>query len=595
VEVLAESLPGLVLELPFPKVMRWAASDLQYARPLHWVVALLDRQVIPLRLGELAAGCESRGHRTLARNSKVRLDGAARYLDLMHACHVLVDPEARRQRIEAGMTAALADLPRQAGWRPDEELMTEVVHLCEFPTPFLGSYSEEFFELPAEVIVTALKAHQRYFAVVDRHSGDLLPYFLAVRDGGECGLATVRRGNERVLRARLADALFYWRFDQQRQPDEQVLQLGSVTWIEGFGSLLDKTRRLERLVELLWQMGYGDEGPVPAAVQRAAALCKSDLVSEMIKDGKEFTRLEGVIGAHYARLAGESEEVCRAIERHYLPRGADPELPGDAVSSVLAVADRLDTLAGCWLAGLIPTGAKDPYGLRRHALALLRITIDRRARIHLPDLLDAAAAPFASCLPQQDLSQPLGQLGDFIQRRLAGHLVETLPAQPEVVRAILPAHGDDPTDAADWARALSGFRNQADFLLLATGFKRCKNILEGKFLSREELLGCQERWLAGGRSAQGESFSQLVEPAERDLLALISSGAAELMAAQQRSDYVAVFQKLSSFGPAIDYFFDTVRINAEQPGLRRLRHAFLREIHGLFVRYADFSEVAPMD
>lgn len=593
-DVLAAELPRLILGIPFPKTMRWGDGDVEYARPLQWVVALLGPEVVPFEVAGLAVGRRSRGHRTLDGDAWFDLPAADTYVEALRAHHVLVDPAERRARLETGFAAALAGLPG-AQWRRDEELLEEVVHLCEHPTPLRGSFEASFFALPPEVIVTALRAHQRYFAVTAADGRTLLPHFLTARDGGERELDVVRRGNERVLRARLADALFYWEFDQRAGPDDQAARLGAVTWLEGYGSVLDKTRRLARLVGELWELGLGDGRPVPSEAARAAVLSKFDLVSEMIKDGKEFTRLEGAIGAHYARRAGEPEAVARAIERHYLPRGAADELPGDPVSTVLAVADRLDTLAGCWLAGFVPTGAKDPYALRRHALAVLRIVLEAGARVRLSRLLERALAGFADRAAPERLAAAAGELGDFIRTRLAGHLVESLGHAPELVRATLSVHGDDPVDLVAWIQALSGFRDRPDFQLLATGFKRCRNILEGRLLAGDELAGCPARWSRGGGTPSGRPLSELPEAAERQLREQVASAAPALAAAEAAGDYVEAFRLLSSFGPAIDRFFEAVRVNVDDAALRAFRHDFLREIHGLFARYADFSEVAPAE
>ncbi len=591
-DLLAETLPPLVLAIPFPKTMRWGDGELQWARPLQWVVALLGEEIVPLRLGDLTAGRESRGHRTLDDDRRFAIPSAAAYTEALRAHRVVVDPDDRRRTIAAGFDAAVAEIPG-ARWVPHAELLEEVVFLSEHPTALLGSYEARFFELPTEVIVTALRAHQRYFAVIGA-DGRLIPRFLTVRDGGDSALDVVRQGNERVLRARLADALFYWEFDQRRSPDEQVARLGAVTWLEGYGTVLDKTGRLASLCARLWDLGLGNGGDVPPGLTRAATLCKSDLVSEMIRDGKEFTRLEGLIGAHYARRAGEPEEVCRAIERHYLPRGASEELPGDRLSSALAVADRLDTLAGCWLAGFVPTGAKDPYALRRQALAVLRIVLALGARVRLPLLIGEALAPFAAMVGPERVATAAAELREFVLVRLAGQL-ETLGCAPEAVRAVLPAHGDDPAEALAWAQALAGFRDRPDFQLLATGFKRCKNILEGRFLTGEALAGCRDRWRRGGGTPDGEDFARLPDPAEQALRSTVAAASPALEAAREAGDYESALRQLSGLGPAIDRFFEAVRVNVEDQELRRLRHGFLREIHGLFVRYADFSEVAPAD
>ena len=593
--VLAERLPGLILSIPFRKVMRWGDGDLEYPRPLQWLVALLGDEVVPARLGDLTADRLTRGHRTLSGDRTLELASAKAYLDALASAQVVVDPAARRRLITDGLQDLLAAEGDDAELVADEELLEEIVFLCEHPTPFLGRFGADFSVLPDRVITTALKSHQRYFSVSGGSRRGLLPCFAAVRDGGRDHLDNVVAGNERVLKARLADALFYWTFDQKRSPEQQVAQLSAVTWLDGYGTILDKTRRLQDLVPWLWRHGLGDAPEVPADLQRAALLCKSDLVSEMIKDGKEFTKLEGFIGARYAEQAGESEATCRAMERHYLPRTAGGDLPGDAGSSVLAVADRLDTVAGCWQAGFVPTGAKDPYALRRHVLAIIRILLDREARVDLEAAFAQALAGLAGFAARLGPAELATELAEFVSTRLAGYLIDNLGCDPAVVRAVVPVRWRDPLDALRWSEALAQYRAEPDFQLLATGFKRCRNILKGEILAVGELDDCLRRWIDGGRGRDDESFAAFTESAEIALRDSVSASAAGLAAAETDGLYGDVFATLSGLGPAIDRYFDSVRVNVEDPDLQRLRHAFLREIHGLFARYADFREVVAGD
>ncbi|MCK9996018.1 MAG: glycine--tRNA ligase subunit beta [Candidatus Krumholzibacteria bacterium] len=594
-DVLAEIMPRVIMSVPFRKVMRWGNHDLEYPRPLQWLVALLGDQVVPLRVDYLAAGRTSRGHRTLAQDRPVEIPEPGRYLDIMREVGIIADQAERVELIRTGHARELEAYDPNALLIEDEDLLTEVAFLCEFPTPFLGSYNEDYFALPSEVITTALKAHQRYFSIGSASAPGLLPRFAAVRDGGADHLENVVRGNERVLNARLADALFYWDFDQKKSPDEFRSMLGNVTWLEGFGSVGDKSGRLTGLAAWLWDNGMGDGKQAPTALVRAAEICKSDLVSEMIRDGKEFTKLEGFIGSCYAARAGESEEVCRAIERHYFPRSATGEVPVDRISSCLSVADRLDNVAGCWLAGFAPTGAKDPYALRRHVLAILRILLDLGARVDLEAALKEAMGPVAQFTDGQGVSVALEQIHDFVRTRMAGYFTDNLDCSPEAVRAVLPVRWSDPQDALAWTRALAGYRDREDFQLLATGFKRCRNILKGDVLAVDELDNCLERWLTGGRDRGGEGFGGLTEPAEIELRDQVTAAVPQLVKAEAAGDYARVFAVFSGLGPAIDAFFDTVRVNVEDEALRRVRHGFLREIHGLFVRYADFSQVAPLE
>ena len=481
-EVLTEIMPGIILGLPFRKVMRWGDHDLEYPRPLQWLVALLGTDVVPLEVDYFTAGRVTRGHRTLARDAEVEIADPSAYTEALRAVGVIVDHQERRTLISEGIQRELDNYHPEARLVADGELLEEVVFLCEHPTPFLGSYSEDYFALPREVITTALKAHQRYFSVDSSGTDGLMPRFAAARDGGTEHLDNVVRGNERVLNARLADALFYWEFDQKKSPDEFRAMLDSVTWLEGFGSVGDKAGRLGVLADWLWRNGLGDGEATPAHLLRAAELCKSDLVSEMIRDGKEFTKLEGFIGARYASLAGEPDEVCRGIEHHYLPRSAGGDLPPDRISSVLSVADRLDNVAGCWLAGFAPTGAKDPYALRRHVLAILRILLGLEERVDLEAALSEAMKGVACFAGDRKPAEALVGINDFVRTRMAGFFTDNLDCSPEAVRAVLPVRWRDPQDALDWTRALAGFRDRDDFQLLATGFKRCRNILKDDVL-----------------------------------------------------------------------------------------------------------------
>jgi len=318
----------------------------------------------------------------------------------------------------------------------------------------------------------------------------------------------------------------------------------------------------------------------------------------MIRDGKEFTKLEGFIGARYASVAGESAEVCRAIENHYYPRSATGNLPGDRVSSTLSVADRLDNVTGCWVAGFAPTGAKDPYALRRHALAILRILLDLGIRIDLEAALAEAMAQVAPLSPEGDAVVARDEIHDFVRTRMAGYFTENLGCSPEAVRAVLPVRWQDPLDALAWTNALAGYRDREDFQLLATGFKRCRNILKGDILPVGGLDKCLERWLAGGSGSGGEDFSDLSEPAEMELRDQVKMAVPRLAQAEKDGDYDQVFAVFSGLGPAIDVFFEMVRVNVEDqnrisPGNSRSICSFRRFQPGGAPGLGGVLEAAP--
>ncbi len=594
-EVLKEILPAIILGIPFRKTMKWGDHELEYARPLQWLVAILGEDVVPFEVGYLRAGRQTRGHRTLSSDRRVEVANPGEYFDKLLEVGVVADHLERRKLIDEGLVQILKEYDPEAQLLQDDELLTEVVFLCEHPTPFLGSFGEEYLDLPDQVVTTAMKIHQKYFSVEKMDGKGLKPRFAAVRCGGVNHLGTVIEGNERVLHARLADALFYWDFDQKKSPDERTEMLGAVTWMEGYGSVLDKTGRLAGLSQWLWDHGWAGSDEEKEALDRAARICKSDLVSEMIKDGKEFTKLEGFIGARYAELAGESAAVCQAIEQHFLPRSATGNLPSDKVSAVLSVADRLDNVAGCWLAGFIPTGAKDPYALRRHVLAILRILLEGKVHINLGQAMGQALEQFAAFSVDRNLDDAAEKINGFVKTRLSGFFTENLDRDPEVVRAVIPVRWRDPSDALQWVDALSKYRDRDDFKLLATGFKRCRNILKGGILPVDDLDACLDRWGNGGSGSAGESFAEMPEKVEQELRRQVSVAASTMAKAESVRNYDEVFALLSSLGPAIDTYFDEVRVNAEEDSLRLLRHGFLREIHGLFARYADFAAVAPQE
>jgi glycyl-tRNA synthetase beta chain len=591
-QVLGDILPGLILGIPFRKTMKWGNYDLEYARPLQWLVVLLGPDIVPVRVDYLESGRVTRGHRTLFLDKPVELDSPGAYLPNLLKAGVVADHHERRRLIHQGLESALEKYDSEARLLEDKELLTEVVFLCEHPTPFLGSFGEKYLELPAQVVTTAMKSHQRYFSVERKDGKGLKPCFAAVRCGGRDHLDKVVAGNERVLHARLADALFYWEFDQKKTPDQRAEMLGSVTWLEGFGSVLDKSRRIAELSDWLWNNGFGGDMEQKRDLDRAARICKSDLVSEMIKDGKEFTKLEGFIGARYAELAGESPAVCQAIEQHFLPRSATGKLPADRISAVLSVADRLDNVAGCWLAGFVPTGAKDPYALRRHVLAILRILLDEKAHINLEQGLKYALSRVSAFAKDTNLTEVEIAIGGFVKTRLQGFFCENLSRHPDVVRAVVPVRWRDPVDALDWVDALTNYRDRDDFQQLATGFKRCRNILKGEVLPVTALENCMQRWSRGGRGASGEDFGEMPDKLEQKFLSSVVKAAGGLLEAEKAHNYNQVFALLSGLGPSIDEYFEKVRVNAEEPELRLLRHGFLREIHGLFARYADFTEIA---
>jgi glycyl-tRNA synthetase beta chain len=456
---------------------------------------------------------------------------------------------------------------------PDPALVGEVSYLVETPSVFAGGFDAEFLDLPAAVVRTAMRDHQRYFAVAGA-GGELMPHFLCVANSAPEAVEQVLDGNRRVLRARLDDARFYWNEDLKTTLEQKLPALERVVWLEGFGSLRDKTERLRALAaHLAAELGPDDR----RTVERAAMLAKTDLVTEMIKDGKEFTALQGVIGREYAARQGESDAVAEALEEQYRPRFAGDALPRTDAGACLALADRLDTMVGVWAAGLKPTGSKDPFALRRGALGILRILLDRGRDVSVRDLLARAAEGYGEAVADPD--GVVTEAADFVRERLGGYLTDEEGLAPDVVAAVVPAAGPNPLDARARARALAELRDARpdDFAALAAGFKRAKNILKND------------------RAEGAPEASLLQEPAERALFDAFAAVDETVARAQREHRYADAFAELAGLRTAIDDFFDHVLVLAEEESVRtnrlRLLGRIVARVHGL----ADLARLASAD
>jgi glycyl-tRNA synthetase beta chain len=577
-----EVLPAMLGPLPprigFPKTMRWEGSEVRFARPIRWAVALLDGDVLPFAVAGVQAGRRSYGHRFLHPQS-VEIAHASRYLETLEKHEVMADHRARALMVAEQVEAAA----RNAGGRPvpDQELAEINDFLVEWPTAVVGRFEPRFLELPREVIVTALREHQRFFAVEDAQ-GRLLPAFIGLRNGDARGLDNVRNGYERVLIARLDDARFYWETDLKKTPEQRVEDLAGIVWMEKLGTMREKTERLETLAE--W-VAERLTPAAAAAARRAARLCKTDLLTEMIGSGKEYASLEGVMGAHYARRAGEPEEVAAAIAEHYRPRAAGDPLPVTEAGVALALADKLDHVAGMFVAGKIPTGSEDPYGVRRAANGVLRILLEQMRHLDLHHASMTACAPFFAADYDAPHAEIMRKLGEFWRGRVESALAERgIPY--DVLEAVLEAQvvedagkpragWVDPCDALDRAEVLARFRDDQRFEPLVVVFKRVANILKS---ATEPLPWALER-------------SRLAEPAEQRLLASLEQAAERTRPLWSERAYGRILPELLGMEQAIHSFFDDVMVNVEDAATRLNRLRLLAEVRALFLRGWDLSRV----
>ncbi len=571
--VLAEILPALVEGLAFPKSMRWG-PPLRFARPIRWVLALLGSRVVPVELGGVRSGRLTFGHRVLHPGS-ARVSSAGAYEQLLRRCSVLLDSDARRRKISEEVARAARSARGKAILDPD--LLEETVQLVEWPVALAGRVAEEFLALPREVLITVMQHHQKYFAVEDA-SGRLRPAFVAVRNGGTRGSRTVREGNEWVLRARLADARFFFEEDRKRPLAARVDDLGDLVFHEKLGTMAEKTRRLVDLAGRLGGiLGLGPE--TAAHLVRAAHLSKADLVTQMVR---ELPELQGVMGGIYARLDGEPQAVATAIGEQYLPRGS--ALPRSAVGAYLGLIDKMDTLVSALAEEIIPSGSEDPYGLRRAAQGIVAIVLDRGLRVRIRDLASAVLDAGGITDPQRRADASARAL-DLIWQRLRSALIEE-GISYDTADAVL-ARGDDPADAAARARALRAFRRRSEFSRVYTAFDRAARILPRDFAGevREDLItGPAERGLLDAvRRIQGMNIQSGPDGAPGE--------GAITSAADAASRYEEALRRLSALADPVDRFFTDVLVMDPNEAVRANRLALLASVVTLIRPIADLSRV----
>ncbi len=587
----AELLPGIVQSaldaLPIPRRMRWGASEAQFVRPVHWLVMLYGREVVPATLLETVAGNVTWGHRFHA-PKPLRLASPGAYeRTLGQRGHVVADFAARRERIREGVSAAAAALGGRA--LLDDALLDEVTALVEWPVPLAGRFEPRFLDLPREVLISTLEDHQRYFPL-ERADGALLPCFVAVANIESREPAKVIEGNERVVRPRLADAAFFWEQDRKAPLAARIEGLDAVTFQARLGSLGDRARRIRALaVQMATALGQ------PAApLERAAMLCKCDLLTAMVG---EFPELQGIMGTHYAAADGEDREVAAAIGEHYLPRVAGDALPLTAAGTVLAVADKLDTLAGIFAIGEKPTGTKDPFGLRRAAIGVIRILLEKRLEIDLTALLEQAARLARADIERIAVSagNPVpavpdfaGELYEYVFERLRAHYLEgepraaaggARPVTPEMFDAVLATRPRSPLEFDARLAALSAFLVLPEAASLTAANKRVANILK-----KSEPRG-------GERAVAAVDPTLFKELAERELFEALHALRATVASAIERRDYAGALTELAGLRQAVDAFFDTVMVMDEDPRLRGNRLALLSDMRALFAGVADLSRL----
>ncbi len=560
-------IPGIVQasldQLPIPKRMRWGSLDAEFVRPVHWVVLLFGDEVIEAEIMAVKAGRETRGHR-FHHPGPLYLGEPAAYAPLLETeGKVVADFADRREAIRGQVLEAAKQVNGKAVI--DEALLDEVTALVEWPVAVVGNFEQRFLEVPAECLISTMKANQKYFHVVD-NDGRLLPHFITISNVESRRPEYVRAGNERVVRPRLTDAEFFWNQDRKRPLADRAETLKSVVFQKQLGTLYDKTERVAMLAADVAEVIGGDK----AKAERAGYLGKCDLVTEMVF---EFPELQGIMGRYYAQHDGEDAEVARALDEQYMPRFAGDELPATRTGQALAIAERIDTLVGIFGIGQPPSGAKDPFALRRAALGMLRVAIEQGLDLDLPQLLAKAAAQYAS----QGVQLKSGvehEVFDFVLERLRHYYLEQGVAH-DTFDAVLERRPASPRDFDQRIRAVSAFRQMAEADALAAANKRIANILR----KAEQAVPRQVE------------TALMEQAAERDLAAAVESAAAAVTPLCRERRYEAALQRLAALRPTVDRFFDEVMVMAEDPKVRGNRLALLQRLSGLFLETADISRL----
>lgn len=564
-ELLAVMCPAIISALPFAKRMRWGNHSLAYARPLRWILALLDDEIISFEVGPMVSGRETCGHRIHGAGPFSVARAAELPAILADSCGITLDSPKRREIIVEGGNRQAQTVGGKVLWK--DSLLDEVQGLAEHPVPLLADFDPAYLEVPREVLLTSMESHQKSFGI-EGADGRLLPHFLTVLNITPEDMSIVKRGWERVLRARLEDARFFWQADLREGFDHWLQKLDSVIFIGGLGSMGDKTRRLESLCRWLAEKCAPD---LAADAARAGRLSKADLVSGLVG---EFDTLQGVMGGIYAARKGESAAVAQAVAEQYLPAGPDSSLPGSMCGALLSLADKADTLAGCFGLGMIPTGAADPNGLRRCALGIIRIVLDFGLRLDMRDVFARAQELYGDRQWKLPPAEALDKLMEFFGARLRNYFMsqgqDTL-----LVDAALGAGAAQVKDCGERLEALVAFSREAGFAEAAQTFKRVANILRKQ--GQAEDIPAQ--WQA----------ELLHEDAEKALAATLDGLLPELDRMWAAREHTVALACLSNVRPAVDAFFDGVMVMCDDAALRRNRLAMLQALGGRFARLADFA------
>ncbi|MBI5049075.1 MAG: glycine--tRNA ligase subunit beta [Deltaproteobacteria bacterium] len=597
-DILQDVLPKLIAGgALFPKAMRWGNGDITFARPIHWIVAMLGKDIIPFKVGDIKAGRVSYGHRFM-KPQPFKVTGLNDYLKKTKASYVIADTEERRKLIQKGIEKEARSV--KGFILQDDELLDEVANLVEYPAVLLGRFDGKFLNIPKDVAVNAMREHQRYFSVIDKQGG-LLPYFITVANTKTKSPKVVVNGNEKVLRARLSDAKFYFDRDIKMPLTERIDQLRGVVFQAKLGTFYEKVKRFAELAIFIGaEIQFSDYQHVQEKLEdflsdsfnpksydssktskkwlnklilgRAAMLCKADLVSGMVG---EFPKLQGTMGMEYALISGECTDVARAIYEHYMPLQAGARVPAGVPGAVISIADKTDTICGCFGVGLIPTGVADPYALRRQALGIIAIITEKNFPLAMDKIIDKAISLLDAKLTISPVDVKKDVL-EFFRERLKNQLI-LQGYSFDTVDAVLSAPWYDINDAVKRVKALERFKKTPACGALVIAFKRVSNILRGP--------------VSGDMGQEKPDVSLFEDVKEKELFEVAERISPEINKYWKEGDYAMVFETLASLKGIIDTFFDKVMVMVEDEKIRRNRLILLNMIRNLYYQIADMSKM----
>ncbi|MGG4143165.1 glycine--tRNA ligase subunit beta [Paenibacillus algorifonticola] len=563
--VLSEGLTNLITSMSFPKNMRWGSYDLKFIRPIKWLLALYGQDVVPFEITGVRSGNSSRGHRFLGAETSVTEPAA--YKERLREQHVIVDVEEREQII----VTQIEQLAKEQNWEIaiNQDLLEEVLFLVEIPNVLYGAFDPEFLNIPQDVLITSMREHQRYFPVLDG-KGQLLPYFVTVRNGDRNKIDVVAKGNEKVLRARLSDAKFFYEEDQKLAIGDALAKLENIVYHEELGTVANKVGRIRSLADLLAAKLQVDAGTA-AHITRTADICKFDLVTQMVG---EFPELQGIMGEDYARKAGENETVAAAINEHYQPRFAGDRAPASITGAVVSLADKLDTIVGCFSIGIIPTGSQDPYALRRQAAGVVQIILAQRLNLQLSDLFDAALEVHEARGMKRIADEVRKDLTEFFALRVKNVLSEQA-IRYDVVDAVMGAGFNNlllTVERAALLNAQASGEDRAAFKLVVDAFNRVSN-------------------LAAKATTKVVDEALFAEPAESTLYKEWQAVHILFQQAVVGGEIADAAAKLAALKTPINTYFDAVMVMAEDEKVRANRLATLSLIAEDIAVVADYSKL----